>query len=160
MFLPIQSDLTNHHSKWNHSPLPAPYNQLTSLYAEIVSASGFDCSDPMYVRYQLLLPGDKTSCSLRTSFEAPKDGGGGAEDGVLSPLHKHLPSSGRDHASQGAGRGGGAGHGETAVDLVGHTQLSTGVSGQEPQCMQSQQGGRAYRCGSHACVCLCLCLCV
>lgn len=56
-------------NKWNHSKLPSPYNQMTSFYAEIVSATGFATDDPLYVRYQLLLPPDD-SCILKSSYEA------------------------------------------------------------------------------------------
>mmetsp|Transcript_24211 Transcript_24211/g.45031 ORF Transcript_24211/g.45031 Transcript_24211/m.45031 type:complete len:466 (+) Transcript_24211:94-1491(+) len=134
----------DHMNKWNHSPVPPPYNQMTSLYAEIVSASGFSNEDPLYVRYQLLLPSDKSDCMLRGSFEAARQAEAArgrapvAPDSpqrnpLLKPSDVPLPSPAT------------GGQGDSAVDLVGHTQVSSAEAGAETQCLLNQQGEKGVR---------------
>lgn len=114
-------------NKWNHSSIPDSFNQMTSIYAEIESAVGFNDDDPIYVRYQLLLPEDKSKCLLRSNTES-SCGSRGFEDDVKSPqkteqAHNPLHTSSKesreeincfsDHKKK-----------DMLVDAVGYTQVS------------------------------------
>lgn len=110
---------------------------MTSLYAEIVSASGFSSAN-MYVRYQLLLPegrgrgGGAVECILRTSFEEQQKqrqqlGANGVSDcnldSVQSPLHKD-----QEHLPVPSPPSGPLPLPSSSMDLIGHTQVSSAVA--------------------------------
>ena len=119
-------------SKWNHSSVPDPYNQMTSFYAEIVSASGFAVDDPVYVRYQMLLPKDKSSCMLKTAHDiAQKDRGRrpssvtGAMESPQNPLHKEKNQVANDALSEMPSAVDGPRDDVSDMAFLGHTQLSS-----------------------------------